>query len=115
MKPRVMSLVIFTCAVGLLTSQAALPLFDSLRVFLNRIKRGKDPLSAGRDHVHHALLDLGLGHRKISWILCIGSLFVIVTSYFLLEKNINSSITILAFECYLLLLAPFYILRKRSK
>ena len=30
MKPRVMSLVIFTCAVGLLTSQTTIPLFDSL-------------------------------------------------------------------------------------
>ena len=29
MKPRVMSLVIFTCAVGLLTSQVTIPLFDS--------------------------------------------------------------------------------------
>ena len=30
MKPRVMSLVIFTCAVGLLTSQVSITLFDSL-------------------------------------------------------------------------------------
>ena len=30
MKPRVMSLVIFTCAVGLLTSPNTIPLFDSL-------------------------------------------------------------------------------------
>ncbi len=30
MKPRVMSLVIFTCAVGLLTSQKTIPLFNSL-------------------------------------------------------------------------------------
>ena len=30
MKPRVMSLVIFTCAVGLLTSPNQIPLIDSL-------------------------------------------------------------------------------------
>ena len=30
MKPRVMSLVIFTCAVGLLTSPNTVPLFDSI-------------------------------------------------------------------------------------
>jgi len=36
MKPRVMSLVIFTCAVGLLTSPNQIPLFDSLIcIFLN--------------------------------------------------------------------------------
>ena len=30
MKPRVMSLVIFTCAVGLLTSPQTIPLFDAM-------------------------------------------------------------------------------------
>ena len=92
----------------------ALPLFDSLRVFLNRVKKGKNPLLAGKDHVHHAMLFLGLGHKKTSLILYFTSIFIIITSYFMLDININNSITILAFECYILLLIPFYILRKKS-
>ena len=92
----------------------ALPLFDSLRVFLNRVKKGKNPLLPGKDHVHHAMLFLGLGHKKTSLILYFTSIFIIITSYFMLDININNSITILAFECYILLLIPFYILRKKS-
>ena len=47
----------------------AIPLFDSLRVFIARIMKGRHPLSAGRGHIHHALLSLGFGHNKTSFIL----------------------------------------------
>lgn len=93
----------------------ALPLFDSLRVFLNRIRKGKGPLSPGKDHLHHALLDLGYGHKNTAIILCLISALTIFSSYFLLEFDLNISITILAFICYLVILLPFYIIRKRSK
>ena len=47
----------------------AIPLFDSLRVFVARIIKRRHPLSAGRGHIHHALLSLGFGHKKTSFIL----------------------------------------------
>jgi UDP-N-acetylmuramyl pentapeptide phosphotransferase/UDP-N-acetylglucosamine-1-phosphate transferase len=93
----------------------AIPLFDSLRVFVNRVRKGKGPLSPGKDHLHHALLDLGHGHKYTTLILYLLSILTIFASYFLLELNLNISIAILAFICYLIILLPFYILRKRSK
>jgi len=93
----------------------AIPLFDSLRVFVNRVRKGKGPLSPGKDHLHHALLDLGYGHKYTTLILYLLSVLTIFASYFLLELNLNISIAILAFICYLIILLPFYILRKRSK
>ena len=39
-------------AIGILI----LPLFDTLRVFLTRILRGRSPLSADRNHIHHLLI-----------------------------------------------------------
>jgi len=93
----------------------AIPLFDSLRVFVNRVRQGKGPLSPGKDHFHHALLDLGYGHKYTTIILYLLSVLTIFTSYFLLEINLNLSIAILAFIYYLIMLLPFYILRKRSK
>ena len=60
----------------------ALPLFDSLRVFLNRIRKGKRPLYPGKDHLHHALLDLGYGHKNTAVILCLFSILTIFSSYF---------------------------------
>ena len=93
----------------------AIPLFDSLRVFVNRVKRGKRPLSPGKDHLHHALLDLGYGHKYTALILYLFSVLAIFLSFFLLTLNLNISITILAFSCYIAILLPFYLIRKRLK
>jgi UDP-N-acetylmuramyl pentapeptide phosphotransferase/UDP-N-acetylglucosamine-1-phosphate transferase len=92
----------------------AIPLFDSLRVFVVRLSTGRNPLSPGRGHIHHALLDLGFGHIKTTFILYLVSFLLIFGTYFLLELNINLGIAILALFCYILLIIPFYILRKRS-
>lgn len=97
-------------AIGFL----AIPLFDSLRVFLVRIRNGKNPLYPGREHIHHALLDLGLGHKRTSGALYLLSFLLIIITYFLLALNINFSIAILAFISYLILIIPFYLLRKRK-
>ena len=93
----------------------AIPLFDSLRVFVARIMKGRHPLSAGRGHIHHALLSLGFGHKKTSFILYFFAISSIVFSYFLLDINVNSSIAILAFICLIILYIPFHLLKGYSK
>jgi len=93
----------------------AIPLFDSLRVFVVRIFKGKHPLSPGREHIHHTLLDLGFGHKKTSFILYFSSISIIVFSYFLLDVNVNVGIGILALISFILLYIPFYLLKVHSK
>ncbi|MGL5619351.1 MAG: glycosyltransferase family 4 protein [Tannerellaceae bacterium] len=41
-----------------------IPLFDALRVFLDRIRRGKSPFLPERNHIHHKFLALGFSHRR---------------------------------------------------
>ena len=93
----------------------AIPLFDSLRVFIARIMKGRHPLSAGRGHIHHALLSLGFGHNKTSFILYLFAISMIVFSYFLLDLNLNIGIAILAGISFILLYIPFYLLKGHSK
>lgn len=95
----------------------AIPLFDSLRVFIVRAINGNGPLTAARDHVHHTLIDLGIGHKYSSLILFIVSVIIIYITYLLvmLNVNINLSIALLAVVSYLLWLIPFYMLRSKSK
>ena len=93
----------------------AIPLFDSLRVFVVRIMQGRHPLFPGREHIHHALLDLGFGHKYTSLALYAFAILIVLFSYFLLELNINMSIAILAGISFTLLLIPFYILKDKSK
>ena len=93
----------------------AIPLFDSLRVFVARIIKGRHPLSPGRGHIHHALLNLGFGHKKTSFILYFVALSIVLFSYFILWFNVNVSIAILSVISFILLYIPFYLLKGHSK
>ena len=93
----------------------AIPLFDSLRVFVARMLKGRHPLSPGRGHIHHALLNLGFGHKKTSLILYFFAISIIVFSYYLLEFNVNDSIAILSAISFILLYIPFYLLKGHLK
>ncbi|MFZ9386310.1 MAG: MraY family glycosyltransferase [Chitinophagaceae bacterium] len=42
------------------------PLLDTLRVFSIRIFNGRSPFTPDRNHVHHLLLDRGLGHMAVT-------------------------------------------------
>ncbi len=42
----------------------ALPLWDIVAVVIKRIKRGKSPFQAGRDHIHHILLAKGFSVQQ---------------------------------------------------
>ncbi len=92
----------------------SIPLFDSLRVFVVRLIKGKHPLYPGREHIHHVLLDLGLGHKGTAISLYSISLLLVIGSYFLLDLNINLSISFLAIVVFTILLIPIY-LRKNKK
>lgn len=47
------------------------PLLDTLRVFGIRIINGRSPFTPDRNHVHHLLLDRGLGHAAVTFA-CVG-------------------------------------------
>ena len=47
------------------------PLLDTLRVFAIRILKGRSPFTPDRNHVHHLLLDHGLGHAAVTFT-CVG-------------------------------------------
>ena len=92
----------------------ALPLFDTLRVFVVRVMKGKNPLLAGREHIHHALLDLEFGHKKTALILYLLSLILIFVSYFFLQLNVNWCITILALISFSILILPYFFLKSKK-
>lgn len=47
------------------------PLLDTLRVFAIRILNGNSPFTPDRNHVHHLLLDRGMGHAAVTFT-CVG-------------------------------------------
>ncbi|MFE3847470.1 glycosyltransferase family 4 protein [Flavobacterium sp. LB3P45] len=50
----------------LLVSLFSIPVLDSLRVYLGRVKQGNSPFKADNSHLHHLLLSVGLTHKKVA-------------------------------------------------
>lgn len=54
-----------------------LPLADTLRVFITRIRKGKSPLYPDKTHIHHFLLRIkGYSHAKCAIVLFLFQIFV---------------------------------------
>ncbi|WP_226389652.1 MraY family glycosyltransferase [Penaeicola halotolerans] len=54
-----------------------LPLYDTARIFVKRIRRGKSPMSPDKSHVHHFVMRMGFNHPKTTSILIISNLIFI--------------------------------------
>jgi len=70
-----------------------IPIFDTARVFILRILRGKSPFEADRTHIHHRLLDLSGTHLKATGIILLVN--VIFVAMALLLRNINTELLFL--------------------
>lgn len=54
------------------------PLFDTMRVMITRIKKGVSPFRPDKNHIHHLLLKIGLKHRQVTAVLLGVNAFFIV-------------------------------------
>jgi UDP-N-acetylmuramyl pentapeptide phosphotransferase/UDP-N-acetylglucosamine-1-phosphate transferase len=89
---------LFDSPVLIALSALFVPVFDALRVMLERVFVGKSMFLPDRRHIHHKLLDLGFSHRKVmvSLVVCAGLLvFMNVMLLHLLNINIMFVIDIL--------------------
>lgn len=69
--------LIFSAAPAVAVSVLSVPIFDTMRVMLTRIKKHRSPFQADKNHIHHLLLSLGLTHIQTTIILLCVSLFFI--------------------------------------
>ena len=94
----------------------AIPLFDTFRVFFIRIFSGCHPLRPDRNHIHHTLLDLGLGHKKSTLILYTYSVIIAFLSYFMIDMSLGLSIFLLSIIVLGSMSIPFILIRiKKTK
>jgi UDP-N-acetylmuramyl pentapeptide phosphotransferase/UDP-N-acetylglucosamine-1-phosphate transferase len=70
------------------------PLFDTLRVSVTRIKKGRSPFEADKNHIHHLLLRTGLNHIQTTCVLL--SVSVLFIGLGLLGRNWNIWLLLLA-------------------
>lgn len=71
----------------------ALPLYDTIRSFTRRVRRGKSPFDADSDHIHHALLKMGWGQKRtVLYLYCAAGILILVG---LLSADLNVNVSLL--------------------
>jgi UDP-GlcNAc:undecaprenyl-phosphate/decaprenyl-phosphate GlcNAc-1-phosphate transferase len=43
-----------------------IPIYDTSRIFIKRMRKGKSPMAPDKSHVHHFLLRMGLRHDQVT-------------------------------------------------
>ena len=76
-----------------------IPVIDSIRVYADRILRGKSPFKADKAHIHHHLLQLGLSHKKITLTIVLMNILIFVIQYFFF-KNYSVYSSLISFFAF---------------
>ncbi|MCT4616251.1 MAG: undecaprenyl/decaprenyl-phosphate alpha-N-acetylglucosaminyl 1-phosphate transferase [Marinifilaceae bacterium] len=69
------------CAPIVSIAILAVPLFDTARVMIIRLKNGKSPFQPDKNHVHHRMLSLGYKHVQASLRIIIVNIIFIATGF----------------------------------
>jgi UDP-N-acetylmuramyl pentapeptide phosphotransferase/UDP-N-acetylglucosamine-1-phosphate transferase len=72
-----------------------IPIIDTLRVIVIRLKNGKSPFEGDRNHIHHEILDLGISHLHSAFILWLVNIFMIGAAYLTMPLNINIQLLVI--------------------
>lgn len=88
----------------------AVPLFDTLRVFTQRIVGGSSPFVADRNHIHHFIVDNGISHVVATCILSFFTLLMGVLGFYFLH---NASVP-MSFAGLLMTFATYSLVFRRE-
>src|SRR5207342_2834916 len=75
----------------------ALPLIDCVSLIFRRMRHGRSPFSADRDHLHHLLLDAGYRPAGIAWGLMVVSALMGLSAAVALKLGVPRPLLVLAF------------------
>lgn len=90
------------------------PLADTLRIFIIRAAKGVSPFSADRNHLHHRLIDCGLGHRGTVIIIYLFSVLIIGIASATYSLNPSLALIIIASVALVLTLILHLIYKSKN-
>ncbi|MEG1648528.1 MAG: MraY family glycosyltransferase [Rikenellaceae bacterium] len=93
-----------------------IPVFDTFRVFTERIAAGHSPFHPDKTHIHHYLLALGFTHFQSTSIILIAAVVVMAANF--IFANINITILFLSdilFGLVFLCFIPKYFVKRQIK
>lgn len=92
------------------------PLVDTLRIFIYRALKGQSPFSADKNHLHHKILKLGLGHKKAVLTLYFASLSVVGSVLVFTWLGFSHTATLILTCAYAVALAQLpYFFKNKTK
>ncbi|MEL6656574.1 MAG: MraY family glycosyltransferase [Bacteroidota bacterium] len=105
----------FEAAAVVTMTIISVPLFDTLRVFITRIIKGRSPFKPDRRHIHHLLIDSGCSHLQATGILFCFQVGLIVVVY-MLHAEVEQHLLLLLLLS-IILTATYFLYRaaKRKK
>ncbi|WHF50555.1 MraY family glycosyltransferase [Chryseobacterium gotjawalense] len=92
-----------------------LPIVDTLNVIFIRLFKKQSIFIADKNHIHHALLKLGLTHRRSSFYILVYYLFVVMVAYFLRHINVNVLLLVILTIGFIGAYIPHVILYTKEK
>ncbi len=105
----------FYSAPAVAVATLIIPIFDTIRVFLIRILKGKSPFSADRNHIHHRLLKLGLTHLQATFLLGFSNLIFIYLALEFRDLGNFILISILVLICMFLNWTTTFLIRSKER
>lgn len=108
-RPDVQNFYKITTAPVIAIAILVIPLYDTMRVFTVRLLKKKSPFSADRNHLHHILLNTGLGHKEVSLILYIVNIVFVLIGFLLKDSNILIVFLTIGALAFALSQIPIYI------
>jgi len=104
----------FRAVPAVAISLLILPLFDTLRVFVIRLAKGKPPMYPDRSHIHHLMIDAGFSHMQATGILMlVNVLFVLFVIRFQGLGSLTLLVMILMIATLLSTILQLYSRKKR--
>lgn len=86
-----------------------IPLLDTVRIFIYRAAKGMSPFRADKNHIHHKLMLLGLGHRGTVITLLIFNVVFIAILFAVRNYDPNIGFMTMTIVCLLALIILHFV------
>lgn len=77
----------FSGSIGTAVLVMIIPIFDTLRVIILRLRKMQSPFRADKNHLHHQFLKLGMSHSKSVFVIAAIHLFFVVSALVLKNRS----------------------------
>lgn len=102
-----------TNSVMFILSVLIIPILDTTRIIVIRLRKGEKPWYADRSHIHHVLLDMGYTHKEATARL-IGLQLCSITGYWAVDGIGNVALNAYFVALYISYLALFQLLKMKQ-